>query len=175
MVEAFGSVWVASWRSGQLWRYDVVGKYADAAPALDLNQCPRPSVCPPAAAYINQPHSSDDDLVHSASVQTADFRRIGCVTYQSATGRFRYFATPAGFIFDECHIDKSGDWLVILETRSDGSRRNRIVDLIRGSRITTIEDFNGRSAISTWGLDTLSAPTRSTLCRMPPSCSHSPS
>jgi hypothetical protein len=126
----------------QLRRYDVLQRQFETIPALDLNACPRPNVCPTSAAFIIQPHSSDDDLVHSATVQDADFGRIGCVTYQSATGRFRYFATPTGYIFDECHIDKSGRWLVILETRSDGSRRNRIVDL-RRSRITTIEDFNG--------------------------------
>ena len=126
----------------QLRRYDVLQRQFETIPALDLNACPRPSVCPTSAAFIIQPHSSDDDLVHSATVQDADFRRTGCVTYESAPKRFRYFATPAGYIFDECHIDKSGRWLVILETRSDGSRRNRIVDL-RRNRVTTIQDFNG--------------------------------
>jgi hypothetical protein len=126
----------------QLRRYDVVQRQFETTPAMDLNACPRPHVCPSSAAFIIQPHSSDDDLVHSATVQDNGWRRLGCVTYQSAAARFRYFATPTGYIFDECHVDKSGRWLMILETRSDGSRRNRIVDLRRG-RITTIEDVNG--------------------------------
>jgi len=123
-------------------RYDILERQFETIPALDLNACPRPAVCPAAAAFIIQPHSSDDDLVHSATVQDAGFQRIGCVTYQSSTRRFRYFATPESYVFDECHIDKSGRWLVILETRSDGSRQNRIVDLRRG-KATTIDDFNG--------------------------------
>jgi hypothetical protein len=126
----------------QLRRYDVLQQQFETIPALDLNACPRPRVCPTSAAFIIQPHSSDDDLVHSASVQDSSWRRIGCVIYESAARTFRYFATPAGYVFDECHVDKSGRWLVILETRPDGSRRNRIVDLQRGTT-STIEDVNG--------------------------------
>ncbi|MGH9256825.1 MAG: hypothetical protein ACRD3C_19870 [Vicinamibacterales bacterium] len=128
--------------SAQLRRYDVLQRQFEAAPALDLNACPRPKVCPVSAAFIIQPHSSDDDLVHSATVQDADWRRIGCVTYQSSTGKFRYFAPPVGYALDECHVDKSGLWLMLLETRPDGSRRNRVVDLRRGT-IATIDDVNG--------------------------------
>jgi hypothetical protein len=128
--------------TAQLRRYDVLQRQFETAPALDLNACPRPTVCPSSAAFIIQPHSSDDDLVHSATVQDTGWRRIGCVTYQRANRRFRYFPTPAGYIFDECHVDKSGRWLVILETRSSGSRRNRVVDL-RNGRISTIDDVNG--------------------------------
>jgi hypothetical protein len=126
----------------QLRRYDVVQRQFETTPAMDLNACPRPTVCPASAAFIIQPHSSNDDLVHSATVQDTGFRRIGCITYQTAANRFRYFPTPTGYIFDECHIDKSGRWLMIIETRLDGSRRNRIVEL-RRNRITTIEDVNG--------------------------------
>ena len=54
----------------------------------------------------------------------------------------RYFAPPTGYALDECHVDKSGLWLMLLETRPGGSRRNRVVDL-RRNRITTIDDVNG--------------------------------
>ena len=128
--------------SPHLRRYDVLLRQFEATPALDLTECPRPSVCPRSAAFIIQPHSSDDDLVHSATVQDADWQRIGCVVYHGAVGRFRYFGTPRGYILDECHVDKSGRWLLLLESRADGSRRNRVVNLRRG-RIITIEDFNG--------------------------------
>ena len=126
----------------ELRRYDVVRRQFHPTPALDLGECSRPRVCPAAAAFITQPHSSDDDLVHSATVQTADWARIGCVVYQTALRRFRYYGTPAGYVFDECHVDKSGQWVMLHESRPDGSRRNRLVEL-RSGRITAIDDVNG--------------------------------
>ena len=127
--------------SRQLRRYDVLLRRFERLPALDLDTCARPRNCPAAAAYITQAHSSDDDLVHSATVQDAEWRRIGCVVYQ-APRRFRYYAPPAGYALDECHVDKSGRWLILLETRGDGSRRNRVVDL-RSGKITAIEGAEG--------------------------------
>lgn len=126
----------------ELRRYDVIGRQFESTPALDLSACPRPHACPADAAYITQPHSSDDDLVHSATVQNADWRRLGCVVYEAAAQRFQYFAAPAGYTFDECHVDKSGRWLMLLEARADGRRHNRVVDLGTG-QTTEIEDVNG--------------------------------
>ena len=126
----------------QLRRYDIATRRFDAVPALDLNYCPRPWVCPAGASFLTQPHSSDNDLVHSATVQNSSWARIGCVVYQAAVRRFRYYGTPAGYVFDECHVDKSGQWVLLHETRADGARRNRIVEL-RTGRITTIDDVNG--------------------------------
>jgi hypothetical protein len=128
--------------SAQLRRYDVIRRRFEPVPALDLAQCARPQICPAAAAFILQPHSSDDDLVHSATVQNAAWQRLGCVVYQSTTRRFRYFGMPSGYSLDECHVDKSGRWLMVLETRADGGRRNRIVDL-KARRTTTIGDVEG--------------------------------
>jgi hypothetical protein len=124
----------------QLRRFDVITKQFDTTPALDLNECRRPRVCPSSAAYIFQPHSSDDDLVHSATVQDVNFRSLGCVVLHRK--RFSYFATPPGHVFDECHVDKSGRWLMILETKPDGSSINRIADLEKGTTVT-IEDTEG--------------------------------
>ena len=128
--------------SGLLRRYDVLLRQFEAVPALNLAGCPRPRICPGDAAYITQAHSSDDDLVHSATVQNTSWQRLGCVVYQTAVRRFRYFAPPAGFAIDECHVDKSGGWLMILETRTDGTRQNRVVNLGHG-RIRTIRDVDG--------------------------------
>lgn len=128
--------------STQLRRYDILAGQFETTPALDLSRCPRPRVCPADAAYIIQPHSSDNDLVHSASVQNAAWQRTGCVVYQAGARRFQYYASSAGYAFDECHVDKSGRWLALLEARSDGSRINRIVDL-RTRVITTIQDVDG--------------------------------
>lgn len=128
--------------SPTLRRYDVLTRQFEPVPALDLASCPRPRNCPAGASYITQPHSSDNDLVHSATVQNADWQRIGCVLYETAARRFRYFGAPAGWTLDECHVDKSGKWLMLLETTSAGSRRNRVVNLGTG-KITTISDVNG--------------------------------
>jgi hypothetical protein len=128
--------------SAQLRRYDVIARRFESRPALDLAACPRPRICPSASAFIVQPHSSDDDLVHSATVQSADWQRLGCVVYESVARRFRYVGPPEGYAIDECHVDKSGRWLVVLETRPEGTRHNRIVDLSTG-QITTIADVHG--------------------------------
>lgn len=116
----------------QLRRFDIFTRQFEATPALDLAQCPRPSVCPSDAAAITQAHSSSDDLVHSASVQNAAWQRIGCVV-KGPMG-YRYYATATRFIFDECQVDKSGRWLVILENQRNGMRVNRIIDLATGTR-----------------------------------------
>jgi hypothetical protein len=124
----------------QLRRYDIFTRQFDPTPAIDLAACPRGSVCPSNAAYLTQPHSSDDDRVHSASVQDSNFQRLGCVV--SRPSGFLYYGTPRHMVFDECHIDKSGRWLILLMNRDDGTRINRIVDIQTGNR-TTIDGSNG--------------------------------
>jgi hypothetical protein len=128
--------------SPQLRLYDVVRKRFEPAPALDLDHCGRPSNCPATSAYITQPHSSDDDRVHSATVQDSEFRSLGCVVHETAGRQFRFYAPAAGYALDECHVDKSGRWLMLLETAADDSRRNRVVDLRHGT-ITAIEGRDG--------------------------------
>jgi hypothetical protein len=125
----------------ELRRYNVTLRQFETAAALNLRDCPS-GVCPPDAASITQPHSSDDDLVHSATVQNADWVRTGCVVYEASFRRYRYYGSPGGYVFDECHVDKSGRWVLLHESRLDGMRRNRIVDLSSGS-ITTVDDVNG--------------------------------
>jgi hypothetical protein len=124
----------------QLRRFDIFARQFDPTPAIDLTVCPRPSVCPASARYLTQPHSSDDDRVHSASVQDSNWQRIGCVVSQPSG--FLYYATPGSMVFDECHIDKSGRWLILLMTRNNGTRINRIVDIQTGKQ-TTIDDTDG--------------------------------
>jgi hypothetical protein len=123
-------------------RYDVALRQFDQTDALDLRACAKPRVCPSDASSITQPHSSDDDLVHVATVQNTNWARTGCVVYETAARRFRYFGTPRGYVFDECHVDKSGGWVLLQESRLDGGRRNRIIDLHRG-KVTTVDDVNG--------------------------------
>ena len=126
--------------SSQLRRYDVIARRFDSAVPLDLARCPRPTVCPSDAVYITQPHSSDDDAAHSATVQNSSWQRLGCVVKRGSA--YGYYAPRAGFLLDECHVDKSGRWLMLLETNASGGRINRVVNLRTGV-ITTIEDVAG--------------------------------
>jgi hypothetical protein len=89
-----------------------------------------------------QMHSSNNDLVHSATLRakgTGSF--LGCLVFSEATGQFSYF--PKRGTFDECHIDKSGNYLMILDN-IDGRNgsENIIVDLQTGVQ-TVINDENG--------------------------------
>ena len=121
-------------------RYDVVARRFDSSAALDLTRCARPAVCPSEAAYITQPHSSDDDSTHSATVQNSTWQRLGCVVRRGSA--YGYYAPRDGFMLDECHVDKSGRWLMLLETTTSGTRINRVVNLRTGV-ITTIQDVAG--------------------------------
>ena len=126
--------------SKQLRRYDVVSRQFESSPVLDLDRCPRPKTCPNAAAFITQPHSSDDDQMHSATVQNSSWQGIGCVVARN--NKYSYYAVTGGYVFDECHVDKSGRWLLFLEASPSGSRLNRIVDLRNGAT-RTIQDVSG--------------------------------
>jgi hypothetical protein len=121
-------------------RFDIFTRQFDSTPPIDLAACPRPSVCPSGATYLTQPHSSDDDRVHSASVQNSNWQRIGCVV--SRPSGFLYYGASGGMVFDECHIDKSGRWLILLMNRNNGTRINRIVDIQTGKQ-TTIDGTDG--------------------------------
>jgi hypothetical protein len=108
----------------RLRRYDVNSStfetVFDAAPAYGSNK------------YIWQAHSSDDDRVHSATLRDlSTSAMLGCVVYREETQQFSYYPTQG--VFDECHVDKSGHWLLILDN-VDGSfgEDNRIIDLDTG-------------------------------------------
>jgi hypothetical protein len=91
---------------------------------------------------IWQAHSSNNDLVHSATLRVSGTNNnLGCLVFHEATGEYSFF--PRKGAFDECHIDKSGRYLVILEN-VDGRNgsENVIVDLQTGSE-TIVKDENG--------------------------------
>ena len=58
-------------------RYDVLSHQLRRTPQWTSASCRRPGVCPSNAAYIFQPHSSDDDSTHSATVQDAGVQQTG--------------------------------------------------------------------------------------------------
>ena len=56
-------------------------------------------------------HSSNDDLVHSATLMVADTgERLGCVVYSEAKRQYRFYAKIGKFT--ECNLDRSGRWTV---------------------------------------------------------------
>jgi len=62
-----------------------------------------------------QLHSSDDDRVHSATLRDRSSNAdLGCLVYREDVGRFSYFPSK-GINYDECQVDKSGQWLLIKE------------------------------------------------------------
>ena len=63
---------------------------------------------------IWQMHSSNDDLVHTATLRVASSgEMLGCLVYLENTKTFRWY--PKIGVFDECNLDKSGRWTISLE------------------------------------------------------------
>lgn len=92
--------------------------------------------------YIWQLHSSNDDQVHSATLRaTSTNENLGCLVFNEGTDQFTFF--PRRGVFDECHIDKSGRFLMILDnTDRRNGVENIFVDLQTGSE-TVIYDEQG--------------------------------
>lgn len=76
---------------------------------------------------IAQAHSSDDDRVHSATLKGgSNFSDLGCVLYREDLNDLTFF--PKQGKFDECQVDKSGEWLVIKENvDGQAGEDNRII------------------------------------------------
>jgi hypothetical protein len=94
---------------------------------------------------IFQMHSSNDDTVHSATLQVTNTGEyLGCLVYNGRSRQFSFFARQGAF--DECHIDKSGRYLMILQNvDSQHDVENVFIDLQTGAR-TTVYDQNGAVA-----------------------------
>jgi hypothetical protein len=91
--------------------------------------------------YIWQMHSSDDDRVHVATVRDSSSSMLGCAAYQEDGRRFSFY--PAAGRLDECHVDKGGRYLVMLDNVDwANGEDNRIIDLVTG-RETLVMDEDG--------------------------------
>jgi hypothetical protein len=111
----------------RLYRYDVLAKtfqtVFDITAQFGSNR------------YIWQYHSSEDDTVHSATLRdSSTYAMLGCLVYHETTGQFSYY--PAQGEFDECQVDKSGQWLLIKEhvQTTTGDDDNVIVNLATGAQ-----------------------------------------
>jgi hypothetical protein len=103
---------------------------------------------------IRQTNSSNDDDVHSATLQDASsYASLGCIAYKSSTQQFFYYAAQGNF--DECQIDKSGRYLLIKEKLpsdpcSSCDEDNVFVDLQTGVQ-TVLMDQSGAGGHSDMG------------------------
>lgn len=132
----------------QLLRYDVVAKTME-------------TVFDSTTAYpntvIHQTNSSNDDDVHSATLENAStYAPLGCMAYKVSTKQFYFY--PSTGNFDECQIDKSGRYLVIKEKLPQDScascdEDNLIVDLQTGAQ-TALLDRAGAGGHSDLGYGT---------------------
>lgn len=99
---------------------------------------------------LRQMHSSDNDRVHSATVRdAATYRDLGCMAYEEDTARYHFY--PITSSFDECQVDRSGQWLVI-KANLDGinGEDNMIVDLRTGGQ-RVLRDRDGAAGHSDLG------------------------
>ena len=92
--------------------------------------------------YIWQMHSSNNDLIHSATLRvTSTNEDLGCLVYNETTRQFSFFAKQG--TYDECFIDKSGRYLLIEENIDNlYDLESVFIDLQTGSR-TTVYDQDG--------------------------------
>jgi hypothetical protein len=92
-------------------------------PVFDASECMHRRV------LLWQMHTAYDDRTHSATVRDAGTGAdLGACVFREAGGQFAFIERRGDY--DECQIDKSGDWLVIKEN-VDGrnGEDNRIVNV----------------------------------------------
>jgi hypothetical protein len=92
-------------------------------PVFDASECMHRRV------LLWQMHTAYDDRTHSATVRDAETGAdLGACVFREAGGQFAFIERRGDY--DECQIDKSGDWLVIKEN-IDGrnGEDNRIVNV----------------------------------------------
>ncbi len=94
-------------------------------------------------SYIWQPHSSDDDNVHMATLRDrGSYAMMGCIVYQEDIDKFSYY--PAKGNLDECNLDKSGKWLVMLDNVDyAGGLDNRIIEIATGKEKLLMDEDGG--------------------------------
>src|SRR5882724_11806918 len=109
---------------------------------------------------IRQTNSSNNDDVHSATLQQAGtYATLGCIAYKSSTQQFFYFAAQGNF--DECQIDKSGRYLEIKEKLPSDScsscDEDDVIEDLQAGTQTVLYDQNGAGGHSDLGYGTMVA------------------
>jgi hypothetical protein len=99
---------------------------------------------------VLQLHSSDNDRVHSATVrENKNFQVQGCMTYEENTGRYQFF--PIKKDFDECQIDRSGEFLIIKANIDGKHGEDNLIVTLRTGEQRVLLDENGAGGHSDVG------------------------
>ena len=93
-----------------------------------------------------QTSTSNNDDVHAGTLEDAStYAALGCVAYKESSGQFYFF--PALGSFDECHVDKSGRYVLIDEktpqTCSSCDEDTVIEDLETGTQTILLNQNGG--------------------------------
>jgi len=143
-----------SWKSGEGWYFSATQPtklYLTDGPALlryDVLTKHFETVYDVSGMWGNdkvlwQIHSSNDDLVHSASLRIQSTgETLGCLVYHERTHHLAFFGKIG--IFNECQVDKSGYWLVSMEDL-DGRFGDdmRVFDLANDSEVGRVYAHEG--------------------------------
>lgn len=103
-----------------------------------------------AGRVLHQMSSSNDDRVFAATVRNSStYEMLGCMAYEVDTAKFHWF--PKKGDFDECQLDRSGQWLVIKENvDAQQGEDNRIIKLADDSE-RLLNDRDGAGGHSDMG------------------------
>jgi hypothetical protein len=126
---------------GKLWRYDVVTKVFTLVYDVTTQFGSQ--------RYIWQPHASGDDRIHSAALRVigsdTQSNRLGCIVFNENTQTFRFFAKTGEF--DECHIDKSGRYLMMQQnshvTPAPDGNESLFIDLQTNDQFLVLDQNGG--------------------------------
>lgn len=103
------------------------------------------------AGYIlRQIHSSDNDRVHSATVRNATtYRDMGCMAFEEDTSRYHFYPITSGY--DECQLDRSGEWLVIKANLDGVNGEDNLIINLRTGVERVLRDRDGAAGHSDLG------------------------
>jgi hypothetical protein len=103
-----------------------------------------------AGHYIWQAQTSNDDRVHSFTLKRlSGYATLGCGVYFEQTRRYQFYPSTD---LNECHVDKSGRWLVMKEQVDDSAGEdNRFIHLETGAE-TLLIDQDGAGGHSDMGI-----------------------
>ncbi|MDO9318383.1 MAG: hypothetical protein Q7V56_09300 [Gammaproteobacteria bacterium] len=99
---------------------------------------------------LTQMHTSDNDRVHSATVRdSGNYRVLGCMAYEEDGRQYHYY--PITQDFDECQVDRSGEWLVVKANLDGRDGEDNLVVNLRTGDERIIRDKDGAAGHSDMG------------------------
>lgn len=103
-----------------------------------------------AGYHVSQLHSSDNDRIHSATVRdNSRFQVQGCIAYDEGADKYHFF--PIKQAFDECQIDRSGEYLIIKANVDGRNGEDNVIVTLRTGQQRLLLDENGAAGHSDVG------------------------